>query len=146
MSSLYKAVFQTYPFPIDDPAYLQHMMNQGMPYYAIRNDGHIAALAATEIDRAHQNAEMTDFATLPKWRGLGYAGVLLDHMEQRVNEVGIKTVYTIARVSSKGMNAVFQNRGYTYSGLLKNNSQICGAIQSMTIWHKHLSALQNDLT
>ncbi len=146
MSTLYKRVFQTYPFPIDDPVYLQDMMNEGVPYYAIRKSGRIVALAAAEIDRDHQNAEMTDFATLPEWRGHGYAGVLLDHMEQRAAENRIKTVYTIARAASKGMNAVFHNRGYTYSGLLKNNSQICGKIQSMTIWHKHLPALQNDLT
>ncbi len=152
MSTIYKEVFQTYPFPIDDPAYLQHMMNDGVPYYAIRKFGRIAALAATEIDWDHKNAEMTDFATLPKWRSHGYAGVLLDHMEHQATRIGIKTVYTIARADSKGMNAVFQNRGYTYSGLLKNNSQICGLIQSMTIWHKHLkpdplpSSKQNDLT
>ncbi len=138
MSALYKQVFQTYPFPIGDPAYLQHMMNAGVPYYAIRESGRIAALAAAEIDGDHQNAEMTDFATLPKWRGQGFAGVLLNHMERSAGERGIKTVYTIARAASTGMNAVFQNRGYRYSGLLINNSQICGAIQSMTIWHKHL--------
>jgi putative beta-lysine N-acetyltransferase len=114
------------------------MMNEGVPYYAIRESGRITALAAAEIDRDHQNAEMTDFATLPEWRGKGYAGVLLDHIERKAGEFGLKTVYTIARASSKGMNAVFQNRAYTFSGLLKNNSQICGAIQSMTIWYKHI--------
>jgi len=138
MAAIYKEVFQTYPFPIDDPIYLQRMLNEGVPYYAIRNAGRITALAAAEIDWDHKNAEMTDFATLPKWRGHGYAGVLLDHMEYQVTEIGLKTVYTIARASSLGMNAVFQKRGYIYSGLLKNNSQICGAVQSMTIWHKHL--------
>jgi len=144
MSAFYKEVFRTYPFPIDDPTYLQQMINQGVPYYAIRNAGRIAALAATEIDWDHENAEMTDFATLPNWRGHGYAGLLLDHMEHQATKSGLKTVYTIARAASRGMNHVFQNRGYTYSGLLKNNSQICGAIQSMTIWYKHLSALTED--
>jgi len=152
MSALYKAVFQTYPFPIDDPVYLQAMMHKGVPYYAIRESGRIAALAAAEVDWNHQHAEMTDFATLPKWRGRGYAGLLLDHMEHQVTEMGLRTVYTIARAASQGMNAVFRNRGYAYSGLLKNNSQICGLIQSMTIWHKHLNigtspaSKQNDLT
>jgi hypothetical protein len=36
------------------------------------------------------------------------------------------------------MNSVFGNCGYRYAGLLKNNSQICGSIQSMTVWYQRL--------
>jgi hypothetical protein len=59
-------------------------------------------------------------------------------MDKKTRKLGIKTAYTIARAASHGMNSVFKNGGYTYSGLLKNNSQICGSIQSMTVWYKHL--------
>ena len=138
MSLIYQQVFKSYPFPIQKPTYLKRMMQEGVLYFCIRIEGRIAAIAAAEIDLASKNAEMTDFATLPKWRGMGFAGMLLSHMEKKARELAIKTAYTIARAASNGMNFVFQNSGYNCAGLLKNNSQICGSIQSMTVWYKHL--------
>jgi putative beta-lysine N-acetyltransferase len=138
MSVIYQKIFQSYPFPIQKPAYLNRMMRKGVRYYCIRIKGRIKAVAAAEIDWTNKNVEMTDFATNPKWQGLGLAGMLLNHMDRKARELGIETAYTIARAESKGMNAVFQNNGYIYAGLLKNNTQICGSIQSMTVWYKHL--------
>jgi len=138
MSAIYRRVFESYPFPIRKPAYLKRMMQKGVFYYCVRVEGRMAAIAAAEVDWRNQNAEMTDFATLPEWRGMGLAGMLLSYMDKKARSSGIKTAYTIARVASKGMNFVFHNNGYNYSGLLKNNSHICGSIQSMTVWHKHL--------
>ena len=131
--------FKSYPFPIQKPAYLKRMMKEGVLYFCIRIEGRIAAIAAAEIDLASKNAEMTDFATLSKWRGKGLAGMLLCHMDKKACELGLKTAYTIARAASYGMNSVFKNSGYNYAGLLKNNSQICGSIQSMTVWYKHIT-------
>ena len=138
MSVIYQRVFKSYPFPIREPRYLKRMMKEGVLYFCIRIEGTIAALAAAEIDLKNKNAEMTDFATLPKWRGTGFAGILLSHMDKKTRKLGIKTAFTIARAASLGMNVVFKNSGYTYAGLLKNNSQICGSIESMTVWYKHL--------
>ena len=138
MSVIYQKVFKSYPFPIQKPTYLKRMLKKGVLYYCIRIEGRIAAIAAAEVDLANKNVEMTDFATLPEWRGMGLAGMLLSYMDKKSRELGIKTAYTIARAASHGMNFVFQNSGYNYAGLLKNNSQICGSIQSMTVWYKHL--------
>ena len=138
MSAIYQNIFKSYPFPIQKPAYLKRMMREGVLYYCIRIEGRMAAIAAAEIDLKSKNVEMTDFATSPKWRGLGLAGMLLKYMDRKTRELGIKTAYTIARAESMGMNSVFRNNGYNYAGLLKNNSQICGSIQSMTVWYKPL--------
>ena len=138
MSAIYRQVFSSYPFPIHDPHYLKRRMKKTTHYYCIRAKGRMAAVAAAEIDTANQNAEMTDFATLPKWRGRGFAGALLHHMERQARRRGIQTAYTIARVRSDGINLVFKNGGYRYAGLLINNTHICGSIQSMTVWYKHL--------
>jgi len=138
MSAVYRRVFRSYPFPIHQPAFLDRMMKAGHRYFCIRADGGIAALAAAEIDLPHRVAEMTDFATLPGWRGRGFAAGLLKHMHGQVRKAGVRTTYTIARAASRGMNSVFSNCGYRYAGLLKNNSQICGSIQSMTVWYQRL--------
>ncbi|MGD8284082.1 MAG: putative beta-lysine N-acetyltransferase [Desulfobacterales bacterium] len=138
MSAIYQQVFKSYPFPIQKQTYLKRMMKEGVLYFCIRIEGKIAAISAAEIDLVNKNVEMTDFATFPKMRGMGLAGMLLSHMDNKTRRLGIKTAYTIARATSHGMNSVFKNSGYTYAGLLKNNSQICGSIQSMTVWYKHL--------
>ena len=138
MSLVYRQVFRSYPFPIQAPAFLERMMNLGNLYFCIRVDERIVALAAAEIDLPNQAAEMTDFATLRQWRGNGFAGRLLRHMHRQVRDMEIQTAYTIARAASHGMNTVFKNSGYRYAGLLKNNSQICGSIQNMMIWYRHL--------
>ena len=138
MSVIYRQVFKSYPFPIHKPIYLKRIMKEGVLYFCVRIEGRIAAIAAAEIDLVNKNAEMTDFATLPKWRGMGFAGMLLIHMDKKIRKLGVKTAYTIARAASHGMNSVFKNNGYNYAGLLKNNSQICGSIQSMSVWYKHI--------
>jgi putative beta-lysine N-acetyltransferase len=138
MSVIYQQVFESYPFPIQDPAYLERIMIKGALYFCLRVEREIVAISAIEIDSENKNAEMTDFATLPKWQGMGFAGMLLKHMDKEVRKLGIKTAYTIARAESHGMNLVFKNNGYNYAGILRNNSNICGNIQSMTVWYKHL--------
>ena len=138
IAALYHRVFKSYPFPIQQPAHIRQMMQEGVRYFCVRERGGIAAVAAAEIDRTYDNTEMTDFATLPQWRGRGLAAHLLNYMDRETGRAGLKTAYTIARAESPGMNIVFRNCGYRFAGLLRNNTQIAGALRSMTVWYKHL--------
>jgi putative beta-lysine N-acetyltransferase len=138
LSRIYRRVFKTYPFPVHRADYLKRMMKEGVRYFAVRVEGRLAAAAAAEVARREQYAEMTDFATLPGHRGRGLAGRLLRHMEKRVRTFDVKTAFTIARAASPGMNAVFRKHGYRYAGLLRNNTQISGRLESMAVWYKPL--------
>lgn len=138
MARLYRQVFASYPFPIQDPDYLAHTMDENLLYFGIRDEDKLIALSSAEIDFRGQNAEMTDFATLPEARGLGLATYLLSVMEKATRQIGIKTAYTIARAYSFGMNITFAKHDYTYAGPLVNNTQISGDLQSMNVWHKRL--------
>lgn len=139
LSLVYQRVFPSYPFPIFNPSYVTQIMNEDVTHYCIRMEGDIVATAAIESDSQGQCAEMTDFATLPEWRGNGFAESLLRYMDDMIDGTGdIKTVYTIARATSYGMNSVFRKCGYIYSGLLINNTQISGCIRSMAVWYKHI--------
>jgi putative beta-lysine N-acetyltransferase len=138
ISRLYRQVFATYPFPVHRPGYLKRTMKAGSRYFAVRREGRMAAVAAAEIHRHDQYAEMTDFATRSRYRNQGLAGSLLRHMEKAVRQRGVRTAFTIARAASAGMNAVFRKNGYRYAGLLRNNTQIAGRLESMTVWYKPL--------
>ena len=139
MALVYRSVFDSYPFPIDDPAFITQSMQEGTLYAAVERDGEIAALASAECNVSEHAwyAEMTDFATRHAYRGNGYAVQLLAFLEQKARDRGILTLYTIARAASYGMNCTFAKCGYTFGGRLKNNTQISGTIESMNVWYRN---------
>lgn len=139
ISDLYKRVFKSYPFPIHDPNYIRKTMREQIRYFGIREQGNLIALSSAEMDPDAENAEMTDFATLPEARGKRTAYHLLCAMEKEMQMLGIKTVYTIARLNSLPMNKTFLKHGYTYSGTLINNTNIAGSIESMNVLYKHIN-------
>lgn len=140
IADIYKATFQSYPFPIHDPAYILKTMKSDVDYFGIEAQGRLVAVSSAEIDKQSSNAEMTDFATRQEWRGNGFAQCLLLQMEKAMKKKGIKTAYTIARAMSAGMNITFSKAGYQFAGRLKNNTNISGSIESMNVWYKHLIA------
>lgn len=138
MAKIYTLVFPSYPFPIQDPAYLKEMMKSHVDYYGVETNGHLISLSSAEKDTDNSNVELTDFATLPEWRGNGFAQHLLAKMEKDMKKIDMKTAYTIARAVSPGMNITFSKAGYIFAGRLKNNTNISGKIESMNIWYKSL--------
>jgi putative beta-lysine N-acetyltransferase len=114
-------------------------MEANVIYFCLEDKGIMVALASAEMDRIGENVEMTDFATIPAWRGKGCATLLLGHMEQEMRKSDIKTAYTIARAGSAGMNITFARQGYRFAGRLINNTGISGSIESMNVWYHSLS-------
>jgi putative beta-lysine N-acetyltransferase len=131
-------VFETYPFPIYNPGYILKTMDENVQYFGAEKDGEIAALSSAEIDFKGGNAEMTDFATHFAHTGNNLASLLLKTMEEEMEQQGISTLYTIARLNSIPMNKTFLQNEYQYSGTLINNTNIAGKIESMNIYYKQI--------
>jgi putative beta-lysine N-acetyltransferase len=138
MVALFGKVFATYPFPIHDPAYVRKTMQEHIHYFTVWDGPRLVAESSAETDAHSGAAELTDFATDPDYRGRGLASCLLSGMEDLMRREGFQTMYTIARAVSMGMNRTFARQGYLFGGTLVNNTNICGAIESMNIWYKHL--------
>jgi putative beta-lysine N-acetyltransferase len=138
ITDIYRAVYLSYPFPIHKPGYILSTMKDHVHYYGAERRGKLIALASAEVDPKGLNAEMTDFATLPDYRGNNLATRLLVEMEKDVKAQDIGTLYTIARLNSPAMNKTFLKQGYTYAGTLINNTNIAGAIESMNVLYKHV--------
>ena len=138
VARIYQEVFKSYPFPIHDPGYITRTMEEDVCYFGVKRGGKIIALASTEIDREGRNAEMTDFATLPDYRGNNLAQILLKAMEKEMRRLGIQTLYTIARLHSPAMNRTFLKQHYHYAGTLIRNTQIAGSVESMNVYYKHI--------
>jgi len=138
IAALYRTVFKTYPFPVFDPDYIRESMQGQVRYFIIRKSHLLVAVASSEVDAESRNMEVTDFATDPPFGGMGFAGILLRAMETAMAKEGIQLAYTIARAGFWPINAVFARAGYRYGGLLPNNTNICGSIESMNVWYKKL--------
>lgn len=136
LTELYKIVFASYPFPIYDEKYIKKTMDDNIIYFGIFHEGKLVSASSAEMDFNGQNVEMTDFATLPDFRGNNFAQFLLYQMENEVVKKGIKTFFTIARGISFGMNITFAKLGYKFGGTLINNTNISGNIENMNIWYK----------
>lgn len=141
IAALYRSVFKTYPFPIFDPEYIHESMQEQIRYFVIRKSHLLVAVASCEVDAANRNVEVTDFATDPKFRGMGLARILLHAMETEMKNEGILLAYTIARAISRPINATFAGAGYQFGGMLPNNTNICGSMESMNVWYKKLSGV-----
>ena len=138
IAELFRSVFKTYPFPIFDPDFIITTMKEGIRYFCIHQSKKIAAVASCEINADARNAEMTDFATDPRFQGKGLAGNLLHAMEAEMKKEEIQLAYTIARANSYPINMTFARAGYQYGGMLPNNTNICGSLESMNVWYKKL--------
>ena len=136
--SLYEKTFKVYPFPIFDEKYIKKTMDQNIDYFGAFVDDKLVAASSAEKDIENKNAEMTDFATLPKHRGKNLSYFLLKEMEKEMVAQDFKTLFTIARSASIGMNATFARQDYEYAGTLVNNTYIGEDIESMNVWYKHL--------
>ncbi len=139
MVELYKSVFTSYPFPIFDGNYILKTMNKNVDYYGIFENKKLVAVSSSEMDLENLNTEMTDFATLPKYRGNNLSYHLLKEMQKDAVTKRIKTAYTIARAKNTGINMIFAKMFYEFGGTLVNNTNICGNIETMNVWYKNLS-------
>jgi len=142
LAALYKLVFPSYPFPIDDADFLKKSIKDDVYYFGIHEEEKLVAAASAEVDTANANAEMTDFATHPDYRAKSTALTLLQAMELVMEEMKIKTCYTIARTLSPAMNITFAKNGYQFGGTLKNNTNIFDHIESMNVWYKKIGGIR----
>lgn len=138
IASIYRSVFETYPFPVFDEDYIRQTMQSHVIYFGAFLNGKLLCVSSSEMDVENQNAEMTDFAAVHEARGLGLSKILLQVMEAKMKEKNIKTLYTIARLNSIPMNKTFMGACYNYAGTLINNTNISGGIESMNIWYKYI--------
>ncbi len=141
LAELYRRVFKSYPYPVFDKDYLASTLDHVI-YGLVFQENNLVAAASAEIDFSLGNSEMTDFATKSCARGKGLASLILAKLENKLAEMGVSCLYTIARCTSLGMNLVFLRSGYCYTGTLVNNCHIAGGFEDMNVWCKSISDIR----
>jgi len=138
LAELFKIVFKSYPFPIFDESYLLKTMKKNIVYFGAFKEDKLVAASSAEMDMENWNVEMTDFATHPDFLGNNLSLHLLINMESEMKDKNIITAYSLALSLSTGINITFSKNNYQFSGLLINNTNINGQIESMNVWYKKL--------
>ena len=136
LSDIMNQVFSDYPTLLDVGT-IQEQIRTGSNLYrlAFTREGRLAAAASAEIDPGMRSAELTDCATLPIFRGHGLMAFILAQLERDlIRDLGITSLYTMARADEVGMNCVFSKLGWIYSGRLVNNCRMPNGWESMNIW------------
>ncbi|MBD3262583.1 MAG: putative beta-lysine N-acetyltransferase [Candidatus Altiarchaeales archaeon] len=138
LSELYATVFESYPFPITDSAYLRETMDNSTLYFLVQQKGRAVAASSCEIDFQNMCAELTDIAVHPDYRGRNFAQKLIRRMEEALKQINVCKYFTIARALNPSINVAFKKSGYTYCGTLIKNTQISGGFEDMNVWHKKI--------
>ncbi|MBM7614468.1 putative beta-lysine N-acetyltransferase [Alkaliphilus hydrothermalis] len=138
MANVFGKVFETYPTPMDQPKYIKKVMKEETIFSLITHDDKIVSIASADINPKYKNAEITDCATLPEFRGNGFLSHIIAHLEDRLKEKKVPNLFSLTRAISTGMNHVIAKHGYSYRGTLVQNCDISGSFEDMNIWVKQL--------
>ena len=137
LARLYGSIFELYPVPLNEEAYIHSAMEKGGRFYVCTLGDRIVSAASAEVDLFYKNAEITDCATLPEHRKHGLMKEIISALEKDLHNDGIFCLYSIARALSFGMNAAFHGLGYKYRGRLANNCYIMDKLEDMNVWVKN---------
>ncbi|MTI81760.1 MAG: putative beta-lysine N-acetyltransferase [Firmicutes bacterium] len=133
---LYQQIFSTYPSPLLNVDYVLSVINDTVHFISVFDGDEIISAASAELDVKNNNAEVTDCATLPNYRGKGLLTKTILALEKELFSKDIYTLYSLARAGSFGMNAALYKMNYHYTGRMVNNCHIGGRFEDMNIWVK----------
>ncbi|MDT8861556.1 putative beta-lysine N-acetyltransferase [Alkalihalobacillus sp. MEB130] len=143
LAELYNKVFDIYPTPMNEAHYVQKVIQTGSIFYIVECKGEIVSAASADVNRTYHNAELTDCATVPEHRKYGLMKKILQKLEEELKKEQIFCAFSIARSLSFGMNAVFYQLGFDYTGRLRKNCYIYDKLEDMNVWVKDLSDFNN---
>ena len=139
MVKLFSKVFLTYPSPVYDEEFLKKTMNEKVLYKVAIYNEKIIAIASADMDKENLNAEITDCATYPDYRGKGVLANIIYSLELDLKKRGFMTLYSLSRAINPSINFVLSKHNYKFTGRLINNCNICGTFEDMNIWVKNIN-------
>jgi len=140
MIDLFSTVFLTYPSPIYDEEYLKQTMNDKVLYKVAIYNGKIIGIASADMNKENLNAEITDCATHPSYRGKGILSNIIYSLECDLKTKGFLCLYSLSRSINPSINFVLSKHNYNFAGRLVNNCNICGTFEDMNLWVKNINS------
>ena len=135
MVELHKKAFKSYPFPIYKPEYLLELTEQNHEFYGLFEEGELIVSAIIKIHQKESNIEIIDFATNPNFNGLNLSYYLVQEIKKNFDKMDFRTIYSLVRATSYGLNITFSKHGFVLGGTLFNNTLIRDTMESMNVWY-----------
>jgi putative beta-lysine N-acetyltransferase len=135
MVNLHEKAFKSYPFPIHKADYLLKLTEQHHEFYGLFENENLLVSAILKIYQKESSVEIVDFATHPNYRGQNLSYYLVQEIKSEMESRSFKTIYSLVRATSYGLNITFSKHGFTYGGTLLNNTVIQDNLESMNVWY-----------
>jgi|SRR5680860_183451 len=135
MVHLHEKAFKSYPFPIHKAEYLLEMVEQNHEFYGLFQHEELLVSAILKIYQKESSVEIVDFATHPNYRGQNLSYYLVQEVKTTMEDRPFKTIYSLVRATSYGLNITFSKHGFLFGGTLLNNTFIHDTLESMNVWY-----------
>ena len=137
MARLHESAFKSYPFPIDKVEYLLELLQRNHRFYGLFQDDELLVSAIIKIHEKESNVEIVDFVTHPDYNGQNLSYYLVQEIKEDIRNSEYKTIYSLVRATSYGLNITFSKHGFLLGGTLLNNTVIRDTMESMNVWYSN---------
>ena len=131
-------VVKQYAFPIYEEDFVLECMMNGYEFYGLFENGELIVAANLKINKLEFYAEIVDFVTLPKYRGQNLSYYLVQKIKEDLSKQNFKTLFSLVRATSYGLNITLRAHGFLLGGTLVNNTLIKNSMESMNVWYLSL--------
>lgn len=135
LEELHQKAYKYHPHQIKDAAYFSKLKNLNHQFYGLFQNGELLVSAILAVNSSESNVEIVDFVTHPDYRGQNLSYFLVQDIKNKMDKLGCKTIYTMVRSTSYGLNITFSKHGFILAGTLINNCMVRDAMESMNVWY-----------
>tara|TARA_R110002153_G_scaffold34070_6_gene102311 strand:+ start:314 stop:1171 length:858 start_codon:yes stop_codon:yes gene_type:complete len=135
LEDLHKKAYKYHPNQIKDVSHFSMLHELNHQFYGLFENGELLVSAILDVHETESNMEIVDFVTHPDYRGQNLSYFLVQDIKEKMKTSGCKTVYSMVRATSYGLNITFSKHGFILAGTLTNNCVVRDTMESMNIWY-----------
>lgn len=135
MIDLHRKASDSYTFPTHKPINIMELVAQNLEFYGLFNQEELLVSAILKVSKEESNIEIIDFITHPNVSGQNLSYYLVQEIKKNFDKRDYKTIYSLVRATSYGLNITFSKHDFVLGGTLLNNTLIRDAIESMNVWY-----------
>ena len=139
VADLHQKAFKSYSFPIHKTDYLAELAAKNHEFYGLFDGDELQVSAILKMHADESNVEIVDFATHPDIKGQNLSYYLVQEIKKELAQTGYKTIYSLVRATSYGLNITFSKHDFVFGGTLMNNTLIRDTIESMNVWYYNVN-------
>ncbi|MEP2239138.1 MAG: GNAT family N-acetyltransferase [Maribacter sp.] len=135
LETLHNKAYKYHPNQIKDVTYFSKLKELNHQFYGLFQNGQLLVSAIIGINKEEGNMEIVDFVTHPDYRGQNLSYFLVQDIKEKMKSFACKTIYTMVRSTSYGLNITFSKHGFIFAGTLNNNCMVRDTLESMNVWY-----------